>query len=284
MSESGKSKPSRLGRGLSSLIGEVEGVEPAAPAGATGSGRAPQELAIADVRPNPGQPRQVFDEAALDELSDSIRAKGVLQAILVRPDPKTAGQYQIIAGERRWRAAKRAGLSTIPAVIKNLDELELLEIGIIENVQREDLNAMEEAEAYGALMKRFGRTQDSLAESVGKSRVHIANTLRLLKLPDAVREMVRDRRLTAGHARAVLSAADPEALAESIVSRGLSVREAETLARKSHESEIREGLKSEFKADEKDVDTAALEADLTRTLGLSVEIRHKEKGGELRIR
>lgn len=284
MSESGKSKPSRLGRGLSSLIGEVEGVEPAAPAGATGSGRAPQELAIADVRPNPGQPRQVFDEAALDELSDSIRAKGVLQAILVRPDPKTAGQYQIIAGERRWRAAKRAGLSTIPAVIKNLDELELLEIGIIENVQREDLNAMEEAEAYGALMKRFGRTQDSLAESVGKSRVHIANTLRLLKLPDAVREMVRDRRLTAGHARAVLSAADPEALAESIVSRGLSVREAETLARKSHESEIREGLKSEFKADEKDVDTAALEADLTRTLGLSVDIRHKEKGGELRIR
>ena len=284
MSESGKSKPSRLGRGLSSLIGEVEGVEPAAPAGATGSGRAPQELAIADVRPNPGQPRQVFDEAALDELSDSIRAKGVLQAILVRPDPKTAGQYQIIAGERRWRAAKRAGLSTIPAVIKNLDELELLEIGIIETVQREDLNAMEEAEAYGALMKRFGRTQDSLAESVGKSRVHIANTLRLLKLPDAVREMVRDRRLTAGHARAVLSAADPEALAESIVSRGLSVREAETLARKSHESEIREGLKSEFKADEKDVDTAALEADLTRTLGLSVDIRHKEKGGELRIR
>ena len=147
MSESGKSKPSRLGRGLSSLIGEVEGVEPAAPAGATGSGRAPQELAIADVRPNPGQPRQVFDEAALDELSDSIRAKGVLQAILVRPDPKTAGQYQIIAGERRWRAAKRAGLSTIPAVIKNLDELELLEIGIIETVQREDLNAMDEAEA-----------------------------------------------------------------------------------------------------------------------------------------
>jgi ParB family chromosome partitioning protein len=286
MTETGKSKPSRLGRGLSSLIGEVEGIAPSESSGEASSvsGRAPQELAIADVRPNPGQPRQVFDEAALDELSESIRTKGVLQAILVRPDPKTAGQYQIIAGERRWRAAKRAGLATIPAVIKNLDELELLEIGIIENVQREDLNAMEEAEAYGALMKRFGRTQDSLAESVGKSRVHIANTLRLLKLPDSVREMVRDKRLTAGHARAVLSAADPESLAETIVSRGLSVREAETLARKSHESEIREGLKSELKTDEKDVDTAALEADLTRTLGLSVDIRHKEKGGELRIR
>lgn len=286
MSDSGKSKPSRLGRGLSSLIGEVEGVEPTNPGGNDGSGggRGPQELPIADVRPNPGQPRQIFDEAALDELSDSIRTKGVLQAILVRPDPKTAGQYQIIAGERRWRAAKRAGLSTIPAVIKNLDELELLEIGIIENVQREDLNAMEEAEAYGALIKRFGRTQDSLAESVGKSRVHIANTLRLLKLPDSVREMVRDKRLTAGHARAVLSAADPESLAEEIVSRSLSVREAEALSRKSHESEIRSGLKSELSSDDKDVDTAALEADLTRTLGLSVDIRHKEKGGELRIR
>ena len=286
MSETGKSKPSRLGRGLSSLIGEVEGVTPVSSESAPNSGttREPQELSIADIRPNPGQPRQVFDEAALDELSESIRTKGILQAILVRPDPKTVGQYQIIAGERRWRAAKRAGLTTIPAVIKNLDELELLEIGIIENVQREDLNAMEEAEAYGALMKRFGRTQDSLAESVGKSRVHIANTLRLLKLPDPVREMVRERKLSAGHARAVLSAADPESLAETILSRGLNVREAEALARKSHETEIREGLKSELPVEEKDVDTAALEADLTRTLGLSVDIRHKEKGGELRIR
>lgn len=286
MSESGKSKPSRLGRGLSSLIGEVEGIEPAGgrDESAAGTGRAPQELAVSDIRPNPGQPRQIFDETALDELANSIRTKGVLQAILVRPDPKVAGHYQIVAGERRWRAAKRAGLSHIPAVIKNMDELELLEIGIIENVQRADLNAMEEAEAYGALMKRFGRTQDSLAESVGKSRAHIANTLRLLKLPDSVRDMVRDQKLSAGHARAVLAAADAESLAETIVSRGLSVREAESLARKSHEGEIREGLKAAGAGEEKDVDTAALEADLTRTLGLSVEIRHKANGGELRIR
>ncbi|MCI4645140.1 MAG: ParB/RepB/Spo0J family partition protein [Hyphomonadaceae bacterium] len=288
MSDPGKSKPSRLGRGLSSLIGEVEAIEPARGADETppGPGRAPEDLPISDIRPNPAQPRQIFDEAALEELANSIRTKGVLQAILVRPDPKKSDAYQIVAGERRWRAAKRAGLTHIPAVIRNMDELELLEIGIIENVQRTDLNAMEEAEAYGALMKRFGRTQESLAESVGKSRAHIANTLRLLKLPDPVREMVREQKLSAGHARAVLSAAEPEFLAEMIVSRGLSVREAEALARKSHEGEIREGLKASGASagDDKDVDTAALEADLTRTLGLSVDIRHKANGGELRIR
>ncbi|MEM9739589.1 MAG: ParB/RepB/Spo0J family partition protein [Pseudomonadota bacterium] len=288
MSDPSKSKPSRLGRGLSSLIGEVEAVEPVSSKSAS-SDPAPQrpglELDIAAIRANPAQPRQIFDEPALEELTESIRSRGVLQAILVRPDPKTPRTYQIVAGERRWRAAKRAGLNTIPAVIKNMDELELLEIGIIENVQRTDLNPMEEAEAYGALMKRFGRTQEGLAESVGKSRAHIANTLRLLKLPEAVRDMVREQKLSAGHARAILMAPEPESTAETVINRGLSVREAEALVRQARESDVVE-TKSAVAAlaNEKDVDTAALEADLTRTLGLAVDIRHKANGGELRIK
>lgn len=288
MADAGKTRPSRLGRGLSSLIGEVEGMAPAdddaAPAGPVKSGM--PDLPIADIRPNPAQPRQAFDDAALDELAESIRSKGVLQAILVRPDPRADGKYQIVAGERRWRAAKRAGLTKIPAVVRSLDELELLEVGIIENVQRTDLNPMEEAEAYEALMKRFGRTQESLAESVGKSRAHIANTLRLMKLPESVRDHVREGRLTAGHARTLVTASDPESLADAIVKKGLSVREAETLARRSRDDVGGEGAKANTAAagGDKDVDTRALEADLTRTLGLAVDIRHKANGGELRIR
>ncbi|MEO0818590.1 MAG: ParB/RepB/Spo0J family partition protein [Pseudomonadota bacterium] len=289
MSDPSKSKPSRLGRGLSSLIGEVEAVEPASPAAKSSDEPVTvspkSELAIADIRANPAQPRQIFDEGSLEELTESIKAKGVLQAILVRPDPKKSGAYQIVAGERRWRAAKRAGLETIPAVVKDMDELELLEIGIIENVQRTDLNPMEEAEAYGALMKRFGRTQEGLAESVGKSRAHIANTLRLLKLPESVRDMVRDQKLTAGHARALLMAPEPESAAETVINKGLSVREAEALVKKARDQDVLE-TKSAVAAlaNEKDVDTAALEADLTRTLGLAVDIRHKANGGELRIK
>jgi len=284
-----KAKPSRLGRGLSSLIGEVEAVGPASnpetEAEAEPAVRPGLELRVSDIRANPSQPRQVFDESALDELADSIRTRGVLQAILVRPDPKTSGKYQIVAGERRWRAAKRAGLETIPAVVKDMDELELLEIGIIENVQRTDLNPMEEAEAYGALIKRFGRTQEGLAESVGKSRAHIANTLRLLKLPDPVRELVREHKLSAGHARAILMAPDPENAAEIVVNRGLSVRDAEALVKKARDADVIE-TKSAVAAlaNEKDVDTAALEANLTRTLGLAVDIRHRANGGELRIK
>lgn len=289
MSDPSKSKPSRLGRGLSSLIGEVEAVEPASPAAKSSDEPVTvspkSELAIADIRANPAQPRQIFDEGSLEELTESIKAKGVLQAILVRPDPKKSGAYQIVAGERRWRAAKRAGLETIPAVVKDMDELELLEIGIIENVQRTDLNPMEEAEAYGALMKRFGRTQEGLAESVGKSRAHIANTLRLLKLPESVRDMVRDQKLTAGHARALLMAPEPESAAETVINKGLSVREAEALVKQARDQDVLE-TKSAVAAlaNEKDVDTAALEADLTRTLGLAVDIRHKANGGELRIK
>ena len=236
MSDEAKSKPSRLGRGLSALMGEIDAVG-AVPATEGGKPRATvsNEIDIELIRRNPAQPRRSFDEAALNELADSLKSKGVLQAILVRPDPKDSGKYQIIAGERRWRAAKLAGLKSIPALVRDIDELELLEIGIIENVQRADLNPIEEAEAYEALMKRFGRTQDSLASSVGKSRVHIANTLRLLQLPESARAFVREGKLSAGHARAALGAPDPEALIRMAAEKGLSVRDVEARAKDARE-------------------------------------------------
>lgn len=285
MAKESKQKPSRLGRGLSSLIGEVEASTPAKPEPGTEAAPAGvNEIAITSIRRNPSQPRRTFDEAALQELAESIRTKGILQAILVRPDPKDAGKYQIIAGERRWRAARLAGLESIPAVVRNVDELELLEVGIIENVQRADLNPIEEAEAYEALMSRFGRTQEGLASSVGKSRVHITNTLRLLQLPDAARAYVREGKVSAGHARAALGAPDPEAVIEMAAERGLSVREVEALVKGARDGGSLETRSSKPKAAEKDVDTEALEADLMRQLGLQVDIRHGQNGGELRIK
>jgi ParB family chromosome partitioning protein len=243
------------------------------------------EIALSDISRNPAQPRRSFDETALQELASSLREKGVLQAILVRSDPKAAGKYQIIAGERRWRAAKIAGLKTIPAIVREMDELELLEVGIIENVQRADLNAIEEAEAYEALMKRFGRTQDSMAKSVGKSRAHIANTLRLLQLPESARRLVRTGAISAGHARAALASNDPAGLAQLAASKGLSVRDVESLA-KGQVADAPAAPKSlKRSGDAKDVDTEALERDVERILGLSVDIRHAgDKGGEVRIK
>ena len=285
MTDDAKSKPSRLGRGLSALMGEIDAVG-AVPTteGKAAPATVSNEIDIDLIRRNPAQPRRTFDETALNELAESLKAKGVLQAILVRPDPKDRGKFQIIAGERRWRAAKIAGLKSIPALVREIDELELLEIGIIENVQRADLNPIEEAEAYEALMKRFGRTQDSLAQSVGKSRVHIANTLRLLQLPESARAYVRDGKLSAGHARAALGAPDPEALIRMAAEKGLSVREVETRAKDAREGGSIETKSAKSPGAEKDVDTEALEADLTRTLGLAVDIRHGKDGGELRIR
>lgn len=292
--EDGRSR-SRLGRGLSALIGEVEAmsVRPAAPAAGDEKpgepGAAPpartDEIALDLIRRNPAQPRRHFSDESLRELADSLKAKGVLQAILVRPDPKDPGKYQIIAGERRWRAARMAGLTTIPAIVRSVDELELLEIGIIENVQRADLNPIEEAEAYDALMKRFGRTQESLASGVGKSRAHIANTLRLLQLPDGARTHVREGRISAGHARAALGAADPEALIELAIARGLSVREVEAKAREERGAGSG-GAGRNTAADPamKPIDTEALEAEISRNLGLTVDIRHGANGGEIRIR
>ena len=295
--EDNRGRPSRLGRGLSALIGEVEAmnVRPAAQpaaqveAGASAPPAAPgqgtSEIALDLIRRNPAQPRRTFTEENLRELADSLKAKGVLQAILVRPDPKEEGKYQIIAGERRWRAARMAGLTSIPAIVRNVDELELLEIGIIENVQRSDLNPIEEAEAYDALMKRFGRTQESLASSVGKSRAHITNTLRLLQLPENARTHVREGRISAGHARAALGAPDPEALIELAVDKGLSVREVEARARDARSSApIETKSMDSLVPPVKDINTEALEADISRTLGLDVDIRHGRNGGEIRIK
>lgn len=289
-----KPKP-RLGKGLSALMGEVEGMQPAkvdepsdgSPPSATPPSAGAAEIPINRIQPNPAQPRRHFDKDKLDELAESLRTKGVLQAILVRPDPKDAQQYQIIAGERRWRAAKLAGLERMPVVVRDVDELELLEVGIIENVQRADLNPVEEAEAYGALMKRFGRTQESLASSVGKSRAHVANTLRLLNLSETAREHLRAGRISAGAARAAMGAEDPDLLIEQAVAKSLSVRDVEALARLSKGAIPPIGGRGGEtpKPAYKDVDTEALESDLMRVLGLMVDIRHKDAGGgELRIK
>jgi ParB family transcriptional regulator, chromosome partitioning protein len=287
-------RPVRLGRGLSALLGDYAGArnaidEAAAPAATTEPAEvevASSEIAIDRITPNPKQPRRTFVESDLEELSSSIRLKGVLQAILVRPDPNQAEMFEIVAGERRWRAARRAGLATIPAVVREMDDREVLEIAIIENVQRADLNSVEEAEAYKSLMERFGRTQESVATQVGKSREHVANTLRLLNLPEDVREHVREGRLTAGHGRALLKTQDPSALATTVISRSLSVRETEALAKidKTDGAAPKAG-KLASGSEDKDVDTKALELDLQRALGLDVDISHKNgKGGEIRIR
>ena len=290
----------RLGRGLSALLGDYAGARNAIEAapGAEGAiasndtrveGVIPSEIAIDRIIPNPKQPRRTFVESDLQELSDSIREKGVLQPILVRPDPSNADMFEIIAGERRWRAARRAGLTAIPAIVRTMDDREVLEIAIIENVQRADLNPVEEAEAYKSLIDRFGRTQESVATQVGKSREHVSNTLRLLNLPDEVREHVREGRLTAGHARALMKTQDPIALAMNVIAKSLSVRETEALAKgdkaaKSGGGGSRGPGKSSVDPD-KDVDTKALELDLQRSLGLDVDIHHVNgKGGEVRIK
>jgi len=233
-------------------------------------------IAIDLIQRNPNQPRKRFDEADLAELADSIRSRGVLQPILVRPAPGAAGRYEIVAGERRWRAAQRAGLHELPAVVQDLDEVEVLEIGIIENVQRADLNPLEEAMGYQALIDRFGRTQQEIAEVVGKSRPHIANMLRLLGLPDEIQGMVRDGRLSAGHARAILVAPNPVDLARMAIANGLNVREVEKLAAKAKEE--RDGPRVRAGGD-KDADTRALETQIANALGLAVTITHKGEGG-----
>ncbi len=242
------------------------------------------EIAIDRIIPNPKQPRRTFVEAELEELAESIRTKGVIQPILVRTDPANAEMFEIIAGERRWRAARRAGLTVMPAVVREMDDREMLEIAIIENVQRSDLNAVEEAEAYKSLIDRFGRTQESVAQQVGKSREHVSNTLRLLNLPEDVREHVREGRLTPGHARALLKTSDPSAFAATVIAKGLSVRDTEALS-KVEKSGGKADPKSSVLVLDKDVDTKALELDLQRSLGLDVDIRHVNgKGGEVRIK
>jgi ParB family chromosome partitioning protein len=249
------------------------------PAALAGEG-GPRMLPIELVHRNPDQPRRHIDDADLEELAASIRAHGVLQPILVRP--RGGGTFEIVAGERRWRAAQRAGLHVVPALVRDLEEVEVLEIAIIENVQRTDLNPLEEAHGYQALIDRFGRTQQEIADQVGKSRPHIANTLRLLALPGEIQDMVRDGRLSAGHARAILTAPDPMQLARLAVANALSVREIEKMA--ANAKIERDGARPTIERPEKDADTRQLEHQISQQLGLPVTIIHKgEAGGEIRI-
>jgi ParB family chromosome partitioning protein len=279
-------RPRGLGRGLSALLGEGEeadilrGEEEAAAAQAAPSGA--RTLPLDLIAANPDQPRKRFSEEELAALSASIAERGVLQPILVRPAPGRAGYYQIVAGERRWRAAQRARLHEIPAVIREFTDRETLEIAIVENVQRQDLNAVEEARGYRQLIEAFGHTQEDVAQAVGKSRAHIANTLRLLALPASVLDHLEAGRLTAGHARAVVSAGDPASLAEKIIADGLSVRGAEALARKQQAPE-RKARAGHLEKAQKDADTRALEADLAERLGLEVEITHRGEAGVIHV-
>ena len=262
-----------LGRGLSALLEDSK--ELASEAGVMPERALPIEL----IRRNPGQPRRHFDEGEIDRLAASIREKGILQPILVRPAPDAKGEYQIVAGERRWRAAQKAKLREVPVIIREFDDGEALEIAILENVQRADLNPVEEALGYRALIDRFSRTQDMVAEAIGKSRSHVANTLRLLALPEQVQTWLAEGLLTAGHARAIATASDPTALAQLIIDGGLNVRHAEALAKKSHAPP-----KTPVMASLKDVDTAALERRLSEFLGLTVEVTDKAGKGDIKIK
>ena len=271
-----------LGRGISALLDEAsaEAVIDAEAAATQTPRQGQQTLPIEQIRRNPDQPRRDFGEAEIEELAASIREKGVLQPILVRPAPGVAGEFQIVAGERRWRAAQRAGLRDVPVVVRELDDLETMEIAIIENVQRADLNAIEEAFGYQALIERFGRTQDAVAQTVGKSRSHVANALRLLALPEGVQLELRAGRLTAGHARAIATAPDPAALARQAIDQGMSVRATEAMARRAHNAGAVRPIKA---ARRKDADTRALEDDIEATRGLKVEILDRDGAGEVRV-
>jgi ParB family chromosome partitioning protein len=242
-----------------------------------------QMAPIESLRPNPDQPRKIFDRDDLEELAASIRDKGVLQPILVRSHPKEDGVWQIIAGERRWRAAQLARLTEAPIIVKEMDDVAVFEVAIIENVQRADLNPLEEADAYRTLMERFGRTQDAVAGVVGKSRSHVANILRLLQLPEGVLQHVRTGKLSAGHARALITAPDPVTLADQIVSEGLNVRQAEALARRAAEGPRGRKPGSAASGGEGSADVAALEQDLADALGLRVQLADRGGKGELTI-
>ena len=276
-------RPARgLGRGLSALLGDTETTRPSEERSADGGTR---EIGLDLIVRNPQQPRRQFDDHDLQTLADSIRQHGILQPLLLRLLPDASGRYEIVAGERRWRAAQLAGLHVVPALVRSFDDLATLEVSIVENVQRADLNPIEEALAFQQLAERFGRTQQAIADTVGKSRAHIANTLRLLTLPDSVKDLVRSGDLSAGHARAIISAPDPLAAARAIIDRGLSVRDAEKLLTKSEGGKVGSGLGSGGKRDDpSDADSKALAHDLSETLGLDVSLAHKgEKGGALTI-
>ena len=268
----------RLGRGLAALIGEMDNADNNKPASEPKI-NPDQKLPIEFVVRNAENPRQNFDHDDLVDLARSIRKHGIVQPIVVRK--VSNDRYEIIAGERRWRAAQQAELTEIPVLVRDVDDKTALEIAIVENVQRADLNPLEEALGYEQLMSHYGYTQNDLGEVIGKSRSHVANSLRLLKLPDSVREMLVDGSLSAGHARALVSTSDPLALAKLIVEKGLSVRDAERVAQEDINGASQQSAKKE--AVQKDADTLALEKSLTDVLGLKVQLDHKGEKGKLQI-
>jgi ParB family chromosome partitioning protein len=267
----------RLGRGLAALIGEMD--QPFVAEAPRASVNPDRLVPIEYISRNPRNPRRYFNEAELQDLASSIRQHGIVQPVVVR----TVGnnQYEIIAGERRWRAAQLAGFVEVPVIVRDVDDRTALEIAIVENVQRADLNPLEEALGYDQLIQDHGYTQNDLGEIIGKSRSHVANSLRLLKLPDPVKDMLADGSLSAGHARALVSTSDPAMLARTIVSKGLSVRDAERMA----QNDIKNGGQSSPKSarEEKDSDTLALERNLSDALGLEVTITHKGNAGQIKI-
>jgi ParB family transcriptional regulator, chromosome partitioning protein len=273
----------RLGRGLAALIGEMDKPVAAAPAAASMAGidrRVPIELISRNVR----NPRRSFSEAELVDLSQSIRTHGVVQPIIVRRKSGSSEGYEIVAGERRWRASQIAGLTEVPVIIRDIDDRVALEIAIVENVQRADLNPIEEALGYQQLVDEHSYTQLDLATIIGKSRSHVANTLRLLKLPEKVRDMLISNQLSAGHARALIAVENPLKLAERIVSQGLSVRQTEALVQGGDQDSVPANLEKKSAGQVKDVDTQALEKLLSDTIGMKVSINHQAGGGAMSIR
>ncbi len=269
----------RLGRGLAALIGEIDRPVDERKTPVSVERNVPIEF----VTRNPRNPRRVFSEAELEDLAQSIKEHGVVQPIVVRPAPGQPDRFELIAGERRWRASQRAGIDTIPVILRDVDDRVALEIAIIENVQRADLNPVEEAAGYQQLIDNHDYTQNDLAQVIGKSRSHVANTLRLLKLPEKVQEFISNGALSAGHARSLITMENPTQLAEKIVKEGLSVRQVEALAQAEArgDSDRKPGKSS---PSEKDADTKALEKLLSDVTGMKVEINHRERGGEVMIR
>ncbi|MGE0280117.1 MAG: ParB/RepB/Spo0J family partition protein [Rhizobiaceae bacterium] len=268
----------RLGRGLAALIGEMDKPSPAAAEKPLVS--ADRKVPVEFISPNPRNPRRHFGDAELNDLTQSIREHGLVQPVVVRPSPTQGGMFELIAGERRWRAAQRAGLAEIPVIVREVNDRTALELAIIENVQRADLNPVEEALGYQQLIDDHNYTQADLGNVIGKSRSHVANTLRLLKLPEVIRDMLVDGSLSAGHARTLVTAVDPAGLAKKIIEEGLSVRQAETLAQAPAEKPKGDGPTAK---PQKDADMLSLERMLSDILGLAVTIQHRERGGELRI-
>lgn len=268
---------SRLGRGLAALMGDIAEAPPKAGApAASGAGNAARKVPIEFITPNPRNPRRIYAEDELKELAQSIKERGIIQPIVVRAARGKKDRYEIIAGERRWRASQKAGLHQVPVVLLDVSDEEALELAIIENVQRSDLNPLEEASGYQALASEYKHSQEDIAQIVGKSRSHITNTLRLLKLPDSVKNYINSGKLSAGHARSLVGQADPEGMARDIVEKGLNVRQAEQLRQAQQKGRKGKSARAKVKAD---ADTIALEKRLSDSLGLTVDIDHKGRAG-----